>query len=594
MTMERTFKKVRQVSGITAAIAACSVQAVELGTSSYVNVNDPTPSRIIVKYKESQGLLGDDALFLSTQKTAQASLLSRLSEETGETLSVLRKLHTGARVIEVEQPKTPTELKALVDRFKSDSQVEYAEPDVRYQAFMVPNDSRYSDQWSLFDSNTGIDMPNAWEVSTGENVVVAVLDTGYLPHVDLVNNLLSGYDFIADTNVSVDGDGRDADAIDPGDWASAGYCNSGDNGNNSTWHGIHVAGTIAAQTNNGFGVAGVAYDSKILPVRVLGRCGGWMSDFSDAVIWAAGGSVSGVPSNSTPAQVINMSLGGNGSCGRTMQDAVDTARSLGVTVVVAAGNDNVDAVNTQPANCSGVITVAATNDQGGRASYSNYGNNIDLAAPGGDRSYGVLSTLNSGQEGAVDDSYAYYQGTSMATPHVAGVAALLYAVKPDITPTEVENILVSSAKSFSATCNQCGSGILDANAALMALQNDGGSNDGSTGSDDNNNGDTVSGSQLQNGVAIANIQLTEGENSYYTIDVPANTGSLRLRTSGGQGDVDLYVKYNAEPTFRGSDCYSAYDGNDETCTITNPNAGTYHIMLYGYRASSGVSLTATY
>jgi subtilisin family serine protease len=303
-------------------------------------------------------------------------------------------------------------------------------------------------------------------------VVVGVIDTGYRPHKDLVGNILPGYDMISDTGVSQDGDGRDSDASDPGDWAPAGVCYSSHPGSNSSWHGTHVAGTIAAVTNNGIGVTGVAYKAKVVPIRVLGRCGGYTSDIADAIIWGAGGSVSGVPDNENPAKVLNLSLGGSGRCGYTQQNAIDTARTLGATVVVAAGNSNTNASNTTPANCSGVVTVAAVDRSGGKAWYSNYGSVVDVASPGGDTrvtANGILSTLNSGSTSPGSDSYAFYQGTSMATPHVAGAAALLYSVDPSITPNEVEATLKNTSRSFPRSCSQCGSGIVDAGAAVPTV-----------------------------------------------------------------------------------------------------------------------------
>ena len=157
--------------------------------------------------------------------------------------------------------------------------------------------------------------------------MVAVIDTGYLAHSDLIANILPGYDFIDDPFISQDGDGRDSDALDPGDWETADQCYAGSPASDSSWHGTHVAGSIAAKTDNGTGVAGVAFDARILPVRVLGRCGGYMSDIADGMIWAAGGTVSGVPANANPAQVLNLSLGGGGSCSSTTQAAINSARA---------------------------------------------------------------------------------------------------------------------------------------------------------------------------------------------------------------------------------------------------------------------------
>jgi serine protease len=219
-------------------------------------------------------------------------------------------------------------------------------------------------------------------------------------------------------------------------------------------------------------VAGVAFGAKVVPIRALGRCGGLLSDIADAIIWGSGGTVAGVPANTNPARVLNLSLGGGGRCSATMQAAVNSARSRNTTVVVAAGNSNANASNSTPANCSGVVTVAAVGRNGGKASYSNFGTIVDVAAPGGDfrgsSANGVLSTLNSGATTPGADAFAFYQGTSMATPHVAGTVALMLSRNPALTPTTVEQKLRATARAFPATCNQCGTGIVNARAAVVS------------------------------------------------------------------------------------------------------------------------------
>ena len=287
----------------------------------------------------------------------------------------------------------------------------------------------YAQQWDYFEVRAGMNLPAAWDLSTGSGVVVAVLDTGYRPHADLADNLLAGYDFVNNSAMGNDGDGRDADASDPGDGCSSGH---------SSWHGTHVAGTIAALANNGLGIAGVAYNAKVQSVRVLGCGGGYNSDIADGMIWAAGGSVSGVPANATPAKVLNLSLGGQSACSITVQNAINTARGLGASVVVAAGNSKMAVGNFSPANCKGVITVAALGRTGARAPYSNFGPQVAVAAPGGNMNAGtangILSTLNTGGASPGEDSYAYYQGTSMATPHVGRRGGADAGPQPDAEP----------------------------------------------------------------------------------------------------------------------------------------------------------------
>jgi len=372
-----------------------------------------------------------------------------------------------SRVIKLDHALPNAEAAALARALAAtDGAIVGADADRRAAIDGAPNDTLYPDQWHYFEPTGGINAKRAWKVSTGRGVVVAVLDTGYRPHVDLAANLIPGYDMIIDTAVSNDGDGRDADASDPGDWTTAGECYAGSPARNSSWHGTHVSGTVAAVTNNAQGVAGVAYDAKVQPVRVLGTCGGYFSDIEDGITWASGGSVAGVPANPTPANVINMSLGGSGSCPSSLQSAINAAVARGTVVVVSAGNSNVNASSATPANCNNVITVAATGRNGGKAPYSNYGAVVEIAAPGGDYANGVLSTLNAGATTPGADAYAGYIGTSMAAPHVSAVAAMMLSTQPGWSPAKVLNRMQKKARAFPATCSQCGSGIVDAKRSI--------------------------------------------------------------------------------------------------------------------------------
>lgn len=531
--------------------------------------------RIIVKFKSSS-TVGHAASMPEAQ-------INALSQRAGAGLRHIRQLATGAQVLQLDSKQPGVRMANMIAALMADNNVEYAEPDIKMYPLAVPSDSRYNEQWQYYEAVGGLNLPSAWDTAQGSGVVVAVIDTGYLPHADLVANILPGYDMISDPDVAQDGNGRDADATDNGDWEPAGACYSGSPARDSSWHGTHVAGTVAAVTNNGTGVAGVAYHAQVVPVRVLGRCGGYLSDIADGMIWAAGGSVAGVPDNAHPAQVLNLSLGGSGSCSATSQSAINTARSLGTTVVVAAGNANTDASNSNPANCNGVVAVAATGRNGGRAFYSNYGAVVDVAAPGGDTrsssANGILSTLNSGRTTPGSDSYAFYQGTSMATPHVAGIAALLYEVDPALTPDQIESTLKTTARGFPATCDQCGSGIVDAAAAVASAS-------GVTPPPVDN--------ALENGVAVTNLSAASGGSLMFTLDVPAGSANLNFVISGGSGDADLYVKYGSAPTTSVYDCRPYLNGNNETCSMPNVQAGTYHVMIQAYTAFSGVSLVASY
>ena len=232
--------------------------------------------------------------------------------------------------------------------------VKSIEPDIHVTTQVVPNDSSLSEQWGLFSDAAGINALDAWDIADGTGAIIAVADTGYVPHPDLDANRLQGYDMISSSSAARDGNGRDTNGIDEGDYTTFWTCGYS---SNSSWHGSHVAGIANAVTDNGIGISGVAPGAKFVPVRVLGSCGGSLSDIADGVMWSAGLQVGNAPINENPADVINLSLGGTGSCTSFMQDAIDAATAAGSVVVVAAGNENTNASSSTPANCNNVITV---------------------------------------------------------------------------------------------------------------------------------------------------------------------------------------------------------------------------------------------
>lgn len=437
----------------------------------------PLPTdQLIIKYRPLAGLDG----------VAGAPQMQRLSDAAGVELTYAREMSGDAHVLRLPGRIPQAEAQAIADRLSALPEVAYAEPDaIMTHTTAPPNDPLYANQWHYaapVSNKYGINAQAAWDITTGSaGIVIAVIDTGITNHADLSGRAVPGYDFIADVPTANDGDGRDSDPSDPGDWITLAESQSGPFQGcpvtDSSWHGTHTAGTVGAATNNGLGVAGVNWKSKILPVRVLGKCGGYLSDIADGMRWSAGLAVTGVPANANPAKVLNLSLGGPGACGSTYQNAVNAVVATGATVVVSAGNDNVDASGYAPANCNGVITVAATNRAGSRAYYSNFGNTVEISAPGGETNVvtlnGVLSTLNTGTQGPIADTYDYYQGTSMAAPHVSGVAGLLYSLNPALSPVQILTILQNTVTSFppGSTCNTsiCGRGIVNAGAAVASI-----------------------------------------------------------------------------------------------------------------------------
>jgi serine protease len=448
-----------------------------LVVSSGVIAQNPTPPVGVVTPGVSFAPTDQVIVKMRAGQIPDAAALGRAS---GQSVTNVRTLSADTIVLKLPSTQSGAALRATVNALAKAPGVEWAEPDVR----MSVTEDRSFEQWDLGPATSapyGIDLAGV-DLSNPSRVTVAVVDTGYVAHADLAGQVVGGYDFVSDSRIANDGGGRDDDARDPGDWITSqesrrGFfqgCYVGA----SSWHGTHVSGTIAALAD-GRGINGINPDAKILPVRVLGKCGGYTSDITDGVKWAAGLPVSGAPANSNVAKVVNLSLGGSGACSATWQDAIDATVAKGTTIVVAAGNSNADAANYSPAGCSGVITVASTGQAGNRAYYSNFGGAVDIAAPGGDRladaDKTILSTLNTGTTSPVTggDTYAYYQGTSMAAPHVAGVASLVLAAKPDLTPSDVATVLTGSVTTFpnGSTCaTGCGSGIVNAAAAVVAAR----------------------------------------------------------------------------------------------------------------------------
>lgn len=339
----------------------------------------------------------------------------------------------------------------------------------RPRAALRPNDFLFVLQWNL-DDEQGIRLPLAWDLSTGAGVRVAVLDTGIVAHPDLTANIVAGYDFISDATNARDGDGRDANAIDPGDGIAIGECGPSSGARPSSFRGTALAGIIAAVTNNGQDIAGIAYDARIVPVRVLGKCGGTAADVADAIRWAAGGTVAGVAAIADPVEVIALGYTQPGACDPNMQAAIDAAVGAGVVVVAAAGNNATDAAASQPGNCANVINVAALRRIGMRAGYSNHGPAVDVAAPGGTAEtfgFGIYATGFYGGQ-LSSPGAPEITGTPAAMAHVAGVAALMQAVKVN-TPAMVEGILKRTALPPALPCPEgCGAGIIDASVAVRA------------------------------------------------------------------------------------------------------------------------------
>jgi serine protease len=449
-----------------------------------------------------------------------------------------------AQLLRFERPLSAAQAQALADQLKQRPDVLWVAPNTRERRLQAaggpPTDPYYGgfdNQWWLqrAGGSDGVaisqrlrgvpDFLTAWTgVTTGSaGSLVAVLDNGITSHPDLAGKVIAGYDMVSDAAFSNDGDGRDANPADPGDWVDANDLArpeyDGCSLETSSWHGTAIAGMLAAQVNNGQGGASMIWPGRVLAVRVAAKCGADVADIVDGMRWAAGLEVCRrsdangdclelAPTNPNPARVLNISFGGTGSCD-AYQPTIDELRALpggGVVVVAAAGNEHVG-TPTRPARCPGVIGVAALNRDGFKSTYSNFGASIDIATVGGDDAgadgglwasrladSGLLSVGNFGDTVPAASDYFYYYGTSFSTPIVAGAAALMLAVNPALTATQIEQGLKASARPHVtsslggnvAACSDanpgrclcttgtCGAGILDVPQALAYAGNPGG------------------------------------------------------------------------------------------------------------------------
>lgn len=603
-------------AGVTSAVAA-NTNATVTKLAEALPAADGAV-RFIVKYREGTAEAKDIAVVnrelgsaVSRAGLARTVAATRsTAARPGVSTKLLRRMGMpGWSVVSASRHLTDSEAAAFMRELAANPAVESVEIDRIYrrlqtaQPNFVPNDPNYSAlQWNFHGAN-GVRAEQAWERSTGEGVVVAVIDTGIVKdHLDLAANVIPGYDMITDKRISRrDSDARAAGGWDEGDWIEANYCTGWATGSNhpaepSSWHGSHVGGTVAQVTNNATGLAGLAHNAKVMPVRVLGSCGGFGADISDGILWAAGVQVPGLPLNENPAEVINMSLGSVSpqACPASYQAAIDQANAKGSIIVVAAGNDDDNANLYTMTSCNNVISVGASRINGGKAWYSSWGTKVDIAAPGGgERDDGnpngyIWQMINGGAERPTTTwRPGGSAGTSMASPHVAAVAAMVQSVvDTPLTWAQMRDLLKSTATPFPVAIpanKPIGAGILNADAALIkattppcdpAVEDCG-----------------PLGVALTNKVALNGLAGGAASETLYHFEAKAGQ-VLTFMTYGGSGDVAMYVSFEEEPSASDHDAKSARAGNSETVRITAPKAGVYYVKLVGTRNYSGVSLVA--
>ena len=619
-----------------------------LTASPNVNVSslriDGGYDRFIVRYRDGSTEQSNAAAAVQGVKAAVARASANRASLSMSTpaVSYQRKLATGSHLLTTSRKLSQAEAADFMQSIAADPSVAYVQPDILRQAVdspvaasFTPNDSYFARyQTDYLPANGaptsvnavpnwgGANITGAWDLADGTGITIAVLDTGIVKHADINTSLGdAGYDFILDGLMSGRGtDGRAAGGWDLGDWttgdaytvANGGCVSATRPAKASSWHGSHVASASGAElTNNTTGMAGIAYNARILPVRVLGHCGGYDSDINDAIVWAAGGHVDGVPDNQNPAQVLNLSLGGEGKCPATDDAAIAIAKAnaLGAVVVVAAGNSGDDVANYSPASCPGAITVASTGVGSRLSYYSNYNapgeNIVDIAAFGGgvyanEASSGkqlnpegfAWQAVNASATAPVaspgGDSYGGMAGTSQASPHVAGAVALMQSARLAahqklLTPAQVLSLLQSTASVPHVAPDPAktfGAGLLDAGAAVAAAVAYGSGPAPVT--------------ALTVGSPLAGQSGTAGTSAVYKLDVPAGALALTLRSMGGTGNVSLYVKVGAPASASSYDYKSVNPGNTESVAVSRPVAGTYYVTVVGETDYSGVTVLGNF
>lgn len=561
--------KLRLAAVLACALGLAAARALPSPLAEYNPVSrapvsiGPQAHRLIVGFRLSPGTVRTMVTRRQGRTVVQAQTsaadVEALIARTGVPIAKSRQFTPSMHVLFLPKTLYGAELDAVLARLRADPAVKFADVDeIRHIEGATPNDPLFmpstgaSGQWYLnapsstpivLEGNTTEDLAatdavSAWAITTGSpGIVIADVDTGVrFDHPDLLRaglggRVLPGYDFVGEDLdpsdgapegtflIANDGDGWDPDPSDPGDWVStsdtANPLFANDPVENSSWHGTRVVGVYGAISNNDIGIAGMTWGSWVLPVRALGKGGGYDSDIIAGIEWAAGLPVTNpdgppVPSNPYPADIVNLSLGGSGSCPSDYQDALGQVTAMGVLVIASAGNGGepgVAAPVDAPANCSllvpGVMGVVGLRNVGTKVGYSSFGSGASIAAPAGncvqasgDCLRSIDTTTNLGATVPGENSYTNETnsnlGTSFSAPIVSGIAGLMRSVNYNLTPAQLAARLQASATAFPSgaagvpTCpttdpssgecvcpndgSQCGAGMVNALSAVKAAQ----------------------------------------------------------------------------------------------------------------------------
>jgi len=612
-------------------------------------------ARVIVKFRSTRPVRALSAASSPSTQDGAPRRAQALGQRVGLLLSDGAAVSADTQVIQAAGMSNARLMQALA----ADPQVEYVVEDRRRRAHAAvvndplfvggPGVSPAAGQWYLQAPNaalvSSVNAESAWAITTGRaDIVVAMLDSGVrFNHPDLDGKLLPGYDFISEAVTANDGDGRDSNPTDPGDWITADEnANSktfaGCGAQDSAWHGTQTASLLGAATNNAIGMAGMGRHVRVLPVRVLGKCGGYDADIVAGMRWAGGLHVDGVPDNPTPARVINMSLGETGSCvvgadpsrpgvAKLYLDAINELRQAGVVIVVSAGNDNRSV--QMPGNCAGVIAVGGLRHAGDKSGFSSLGAEVAISAPAGncvnatgECLYPILSATNTGKTGPACPSYTTGSGTaglgtSFSAPLVSGTVALMLSVQPALTPTRVLELLRSTARAFPArpagatapacstdasvsqiecycTTATCGAGMLDAGAAvrtaagssLVARLGDAATRIPSNGTVTLDAGGSSTGA----GRTVTGYQwrITDGAMAAGFIGSASNSSAVLSALGSGLATVELTVTDSSGATSRSSAVLRAGDAPAAVCGLdpsdASPSDGGGGAMGLGWLA----------